>query len=63
MTPAAPDVKNVVTVGGGEKPGVVSQLDVGKTQIDVKVISADGSNEQVLESALRRKLCYARFGL
>ncbi|XP_021370614.1 uncharacterized protein LOC110461476 [Mizuhopecten yessoensis] len=60
--PVAPDPKNVVLVCG-EKPGTASPLNVGETNIQIEVTSADGSNKQTYSVDVLRKPMprYAKF--
>lgn len=46
VTPTAPDPKNAVLVCK-EKPGTSTPLNVGETNLQIEVTSADGSNKQV----------------
>ncbi|XP_060079354.1 uncharacterized protein LOC132558767 [Ylistrum balloti] len=60
--PVAPDPKNVVLVCG-EKPGTAYPLNVGETNIQIEVTSADGSNKQTYSIDILRKPMprYAKF--
>ncbi|XP_033734842.1 uncharacterized protein LOC117323628 [Pecten maximus] len=60
--PVAPDPKNVILVCG-EKPGTAYPLNVGETNIQLEVTSADGSNKQTYSVDILRKPMprYAKF--
>ncbi|XP_076097670.1 uncharacterized protein LOC143067930 isoform X2 [Mytilus galloprovincialis] len=54
VTPIAPDPKNEVLVCK-EKPGTSTPLNVGETNLQIEVTSADGSNKQTYSLDIIRK--------
>ncbi|CAG2195510.1 unnamed protein product [Mytilus edulis] len=54
VTPIAPDPKNAVLVCK-EKPGTSTPLNVGETNLQIEVTSADGSNKQTYSLDIIRK--------